>query len=132
MLVLHNMAHQGRGPLSDFNRLGLPEHWRAAFRLDDPVGGTCCNVLKAGLSAAHRLVAVSEGYAWEIGTDTGGWGLAAAVREQAAKLCGVANGIDLHEWNPATDPHLATDGARRPSELWKEAERCVCVCVSGP
>lgn len=110
VLVLHNVAHQGRGPLADFNRLGLPGHWKDAFKLDDPVGGVCCNFLKAGLIAAHKLVAVSEGYALEIATDMGGWGLAHTLRQQGAKLVGVANGIDEAEWDPATDPFLKGDG----------------------
>jgi starch synthase len=109
-LVIHNMAHQGRGPMDDFARLGLPGHWADAFRLDDPMGGVCMNVFKAGLLAAHRLIAVSRGYAWECATDLGGWGLAPVVRQDEWKLSGIVNGIDMEEWNPATDPHLAKDG----------------------
>ena len=63
-LVIHNMAHQGRGPLAEFQRLGIPDQYRDAFYLDDPFGGECMNILKAGLTTAHRLVAVSHGYAW--------------------------------------------------------------------
>jgi starch synthase len=109
-LVIHNMAHQGRGPLADFAKLGLPEHWRGTFTLDDPVGGTCMNIFKAGLITAHRLIAVSHGYAWECTTDLGGWGLAPVLREGGWKLNGIVNGIDMEEWNPETDPHLAKDG----------------------
>ncbi len=38
------------------------------MRLYDPIGGEHMNVLKAGLECAHRLVAVSLGYAWECQT----------------------------------------------------------------
>jgi len=109
-LVVHNMAHQGRGPMADFERLGLPPGWAEAFRLDDPVGGVHMNVFKAGLIAAHRLIAVSEGYAQECTTDLGGWGLAPTLRGQQAKLCGVVNGIDLAEWSPESDVHLRSEG----------------------
>lgn len=109
-LVVHNMAHQGRSPMAEFGRLGLPAHWKDAFLLDDPFGGICMNIFKAGILAAHKLIAVSEGYAWECTTDLGGWGLAPTLRSQGAKLSGIVNGIDTEEWNPMRDPHLQSDG----------------------
>lgn len=109
-LVVHNMAHQGRGPLADFDRLGLAAHWRDAFALNDPMGGLGMNIFKAGILSAQRLVAVSEGYAWECTTDMGGWGLAPTLNSVGWKMSGIVNGIDLEEWNPATDVHLQNDG----------------------
>lgn len=66
--------------------------------------------MKAGMQFSHRIVAVSEGYAWECQTQEGGWGLDAIVRENNWKLRGIVNGIDTQEWNPALDPHLQSDG----------------------
>lgn len=68
------------------------------------------NIMKAGLITAHKLVAVSHGYAWETKTDMGGWGLAPTMNENATKLSGIVNGIDTVEWNPEIDPHLRSDG----------------------
>ncbi|MCO5557127.1 hypothetical protein L7F22_010683 [Adiantum nelumboides] len=110
ILVIHNIAHQGRGPLSDFSLLGLPDHYIDKFRLYDPVGGEHCNVFKAGLITAHRVVAVSHGYAWECQTQLGGWGLDGVVRDHNWKLRGIVNGIDDKEWNPELDVHLKSDG----------------------
>ncbi|GAB4816234.1 hypothetical protein N2152v2_003280 [Parachlorella kessleri] len=135
VFVLHNVAHQGRAPMDDLQFLEIPEHYRELFRLDDPIGGEHMNVLKAGAITAHRIVAVSHGYAWECKTQEGGWGLDAIFREQdwklrgAAALCffavvssaeilceqdwkleGVVNGIDYREWSPAVDPFLSSDG----------------------
>ncbi|KAL2631158.1 hypothetical protein R1flu_015844 [Riccia fluitans] len=110
ILVIHNMAHQGRGPMTDFHKLGLPEHYLAKFRLVDPIGGEHCNVFKAGLISAHRIVTVSHGYAWEVQTQEGGWGLHGVIGEHSWKLRGVVNGIDEKEWNPETDPCLQSDG----------------------
>lgn len=112
--VIHNMAHQGRGPLDEFNALNLPGHYRDYFRLDDPMGGECMNIMQAGLKLATKVIAVSEGYAWEITTDMGGWGLAPTIRDFGeGKLSGIVNGIDLNEWSPDIDHHLDNDGYTR-------------------
>jgi hypothetical protein len=49
-------------------------------------------------------------YAWECQTAEGGWGLDGVLREGAWKLRGIVNGIDTHEWSPASDAHLRSDG----------------------
>ncbi|KAF0929733.1 hypothetical protein E2562_024425 [Oryza meyeriana var. granulata] len=38
VLVIHNIAHQGRGPLDDFSYLDLPAHYMDLFKLYDPFG----------------------------------------------------------------------------------------------
>jgi starch synthase len=68
------------------------------------------NVLKAGIEYATKVIAVSPGYAWEIGTDEGGWGLAHTVRGANEKVSGIVNGIDFHEWDPQHDKYLQSDG----------------------
>jgi starch synthase len=135
VLVVHNISHQGRSPPDDVRRLGLPDHHQGAFYLDDPQEGACMNVLKAGieyatkvrvdfpnpdtlfahtgltLSFIHRkVIAVSPGYAWEIGTDEGGWGLANTIRNAQGKVSGIVNGIDFNEWDPQHDKYLTGDG----------------------
>ncbi len=101
---------QGRGPMSDYAKLGLPEHYADKFRLFDPIGGEHMNVFMAGLITAHRIVTVSHGYAGECQTREGGWGLDGVIRDHNWKLRGVVNGIDDIEWNPKLDPCLQSDG----------------------
>jgi starch synthase len=84
--------------------------YREQMRLYDPIGGEHMNVMKAGIINSHRVVAVSDGYAWECQTQEGGWGLDGVVRESAFKLRGIVNGIDYGEWSPAADAFLTTDG----------------------
>jgi len=108
--ILHNIAHQGRGPLDTLQGLEMPEQYREKFFLNDPIGGEHMNIMKAGFLFSHRVVAVSPGYAWECQTPEGGWGLDGIVRDIGWKLRGVVNGIDPNEWNPAVDPHLKEDG----------------------
>ena len=47
-----------------------------------------------------------QGYAWEITTPEGGWGLDGVLQGVQHKLDGIANGIDTTEWSPETDGHL--------------------------
>ena len=61
---------------------------------------------QAGISTADRVVTVSPGYAWEIQTPEGGWGMEEMLASRAYALNGVLNGIDGSEWSPESDPHL--------------------------
>jgi len=116
VFVIHNMAHQGRAPMDDLRNFEIPDNYTELFRLYDPIGGEHMNIMKAGMATAHRMVAVSHGYAWECQTQDGGWGLDGVVRENAWKLRGVVNGIDVKDWNPALDVHLdSVDGYERYS-----------------
>ncbi|KAM3713839.1 hypothetical protein ACJW31_01G286800 [Castanea mollissima] len=110
VLVIHNIAHQGRGPVADFTYLGLPEHYLDLFRLYDPVGGDHLNIFAAGLKTADRVITVSHGYAWELKTSEGGWGLHGIINENDWKLRGIVNGIDVKDWNPQYDVFLTSDG----------------------
>lgn len=76
----------------------------------DPVGGDHFNIFAAGLKAADRVVTVSHGYARELKTIEGGWGLHGIINENNWKLKGIVNGIDTQEWNPQLDEHLKSDG----------------------
>ncbi|KAK4346600.1 hypothetical protein RND71_032939 [Anisodus tanguticus] len=110
VLVIHNIAHQGRGPLEDFAFVDLPPHYMDPFRLYDPIGGEHFNIFAAGLKTADRVVTVSHGYSWELKTSEGGWGLHEIINENDWKLRGIVNGIDTQEWNPELDVHLQSDG----------------------
>lgn len=110
ILVIHNIAHQGRGPVEDFVYVDLPSHYLDLFKLYDPIGGDHFNIFAAGLKAADRLVTVSHGYARELKTSEGGWGLHGIINENNWKFGGIVNGIDTKDWNPETDVHLQSDG----------------------
>lgn len=49
----------------------------------------------------------AQGYAWEITTSEGGWGLHEVLQSRQDKLNGIVNGIDMAEWDPAHDPDTA-------------------------
>ncbi|CAL9121616.1 unnamed protein product [Musa textilis] len=110
VLVIHNIAHQGRGPIGDFSYVDLPGHYMDFFKLYDPVGGEHFNIFAAGLKAADRLVTVSHGYARELKTPEGGWGLHGIINDNDWKFQGIVNGIDTRSWNPEFDMYLQSDG----------------------
>ena len=95
--------------MSELHDLEIPDHYREVFRLDDPVGGEHMNIMKAGIMTASRVIAVSSGYAWEIQTPEGGWGLHHVLQQQNWKLSGIVNGIDYNEWHPLSDKCLAAE-----------------------
>lgn len=49
--------------MAEASGLEIPEHYIDLFRLYDPIGGEHMNIFKAGLTTAHRIVAVSHGCA---------------------------------------------------------------------
>lgn len=62
-------------------------------------------------STSNSLITVNsafhvQGYAWEITTAEGGWGLDGVLQGVQHKLDGIANGIDTKEWSPKADAHL--------------------------
>ncbi|KAL0909223.1 hypothetical protein M5K25_020070 [Dendrobium thyrsiflorum] len=110
VLVVHNIAHQGRGPVENFFHVDLPEQYLDLFKLYDPVGGDHFNIFAAGLKTADRVVTVSHGYAWELKTSEGGWGLHEIINHNDWKFRGIVNGIDTNDWNPKLDVYLQSDG----------------------
>ncbi len=64
-------------------------------------------MFKGGLAFADRITTVSETYAQEIQTPAFGEGLDAHLRYHCPKLCGIVNGIDVEQWDPAADKLLA-------------------------
>ncbi len=62
--------------------------------------------LKAGLVSADLITTVSPSYAREIQTAPFGVGLDGLLRHRKDSLHGILNGVDVAEWNPATDVFL--------------------------
>jgi glycogen synthase len=54
-------------------------------------------------------VTVSPGYAKEIQSWVGGWGLEGLLAQRSYVLNGIVNGICMDEWNPAEDRFLAAN-----------------------
>lgn len=104
VFTVHNLAYQGRFPLSDFGELGLPESWQQPGAALEFHGELC--FMKTGLVLADQVTTVSPNYAKEIMTAEYGMGLEGVIRSRAGHLSGILNGVDPDSWNPATDPRL--------------------------
>lgn len=101
--TIHNLAYQGRFPAASFPATGLPWrhfNWRELEFYDR------VNLMKGAIVYADGVSTVSETYAREIQTPEYGFGLDGVLRDRAADLRGIVNGIDVDAWNPQTDPHL--------------------------
>ncbi|HXF82005.1 MAG TPA: glycogen synthase GlgA, partial [bacterium] len=103
VLTIHNLAYQGIFPAEQFTLTGLPG---AFFTLHGLEFWGQVNLLKGGLYFADMLSTVSETYAREIQTPEFGAGLDGVLRDRAADLVGILNGVDYSVWDPAVDPFL--------------------------
>jgi starch synthase len=103
VFTVHNLAYQGVFPKEVIPHLGLP--W-AVFRHEAMEFFDQLSFMKAGLTFADALTTVSPTFAREIVTPEGGFGLDAVLRQRRADLHGILNGIDMAQWDPATDPNL--------------------------
>jgi starch synthase len=108
--TIHNLAFQGRfaagvWPLLNLDR-GLFTPQGLEFYGD-------VDFLKAGLVFADALTTVSPHYAEEIRTPEFGDGLDGVLRQRAADLRGILNGVDYAVWSPDVDPTIAARYDRR-------------------
>jgi starch synthase len=104
VFTIHNLAYQGWFPAWAFGLTGLP------WFLFQPAGVESLgfmNFMKAGLSFADQLSAVSPSYAEEICTPEFGFGLDGVLRQRRNVLTGILNGADYQVWNPETDATLS-------------------------
>ncbi|XP_024524899.1 starch synthase 1, chloroplastic/amyloplastic [Selaginella moellendorffii] len=116
VLAIHNLAHQGVEPSTTYGNLGLPPDWYGALEWVFPNWarahaldkGEAVNHLKGGIVTADRILTVSQGYAWEMTTAEGGFGLDGLLRSRNSVINGITNGIDVDDWNPATDRNIAS------------------------
>lgn len=115
ILCIHNMAHHGTEASTVFGSLGVPDDWYGCLeyvfpehmRAHELDKGEAVNPMKGAIVTADRLLTVSQGYAYEITTEEGGFGLEQLLRGRQHVLNGIVNGVDIDEWDPATDQHIA-------------------------
>lgn len=100
IFTIHNIAYQGVLGFPSLDVLGIP---RELFRADIVEQGGSVNLLKGACALASRISTVSPQYAREILDEPTAFGMANFLRERAAKLIGIVNGIDNDAWDPSTD-----------------------------
>jgi starch synthase len=120
LFTIHNMAYQGLFPkyVLPMTGLGWDEFKPERLEFYDQV-----NYLKAGLVYSDAVSTVSQRYSEEIQTDEFGHGLQGVLQDRAGELSGIVNGIDLGEWDPATDKDLPAHYTVKNHEKKVESKR---------
>jgi starch synthase len=109
VFTIHNLNYQGIAGPDAFPVAGLHSRYWGPDALEH--FGTL-NPMKAGIIFADQVTTVSPNYAAEIQTAEHGAGLDGVLRALSFKLTGILNGIDVDEWNPATDHFIASNYER--------------------
>ncbi|WP_031433737.1 glycogen synthase GlgA [Methylomarinum vadi] len=110
VFTIHNMAYQGIFPSSTFHALNLSNK---LWHTDGVEFHGMLSFLKGGLAYADRITTVSATYANEIQTPEFGYGLEGLLSHKHTVLSGILNGMDLEQWDPAADPHIASNYTAR-------------------
>ncbi|MDX8398578.1 MAG: glycogen synthase GlgA [Mariprofundaceae bacterium] len=130
--TIHNLAYQGVFSSQWLGRLGLPTHH---FHPDGFEFHEQINCMKAGIFMADSITTVSPNYAKEILTSEYGCELEGFLQQNQHKLTGIVNGLDIQQWDPATDPALPSpygDGNIHGKKQCKHALQQHCGFKSNP
>jgi starch synthase len=103
VFTIHNIAYQGVVDKEWVPRLGL--RWED-YRVNGFEFWDRLSLLKAGVMFSDALTTVSPTYAEEIQRPEYGYGFDGVMASRRSVLTGILNGIDVDEWNPATDRFL--------------------------
>jgi starch synthase len=104
VFTIHNMGYQGLFPPETLPLLMLP--WDL-FTISKMEFFGQVNFLKGALAYADFVTTVSRRYSQEIQTAEYGFGLEGVLRDRAATVTGILNGVDYDEWSPQTDKFAA-------------------------
>jgi starch synthase len=102
VFTIHNLVYMNNGAAPYLREYGLALS-------DSPLLPDWARDSLMGLGLAHAdmLSTVSPGYAREILTHEGGYGLEGVLQARRKRLEGILNGLDLDEWDPARDRQIA-------------------------
>ncbi len=104
VFTIHNMGYQGLFPPDTLPLVMLP--WELLTISKMEFFGQV-NFLKGALVYADYVTTVSRKYSHEIQTTEYGFGLEGVLRNRAATVTGILNGVDYDEWSPQTDKFIA-------------------------
>lgn len=118
--TVHNLQYQGNFARWVLRLLGLGDEY---FNPDGVEFYGQVSFMKAGLMYADVVNTVSRTYAEEIKTPAFGYGMDGILRSRAQDLFGIVNGINYHEFNPATDPRIYKNYSLETAEYKRENKR---------
>lgn len=105
ILTIHNIAYQGKFSF-DFVKdlLGVPDLFMTSQYIE---AYGCANFLKAGIVFSDKINTVSPTYANELKYPYFSQGLDGILKERGDDFSGIINGINVEDFNPHTDKHIA-------------------------
>ncbi|MFW5888147.1 MAG: glycogen synthase [Patescibacteria group bacterium] len=102
--TIHNLNYQGRAEIDSLSLKKSPEeHLKSLSRDPDK---SKINFMAQGILGADSVTTVSPTYAEEITDSPQGAGLERVISQNKHKITGIVNGIDVKQYDPATDPAL--------------------------
>src|ERR1700756_2074780 len=104
LFTIHNMGYQGLFPAEILPLLMLP--WDL-FTISKMEFFGQVNFLKGALVFSDYVTTVSRRYSQEIQTTEYGFGLEGVLRNRAATVTGILNGVDYDVWSPEVDKFIA-------------------------
>src|SRR5438046_6597293 len=103
VFTIHNMGYQGLFSPDTLPLLTLP--WDL-FTISKMEFFGNVNFLTGALVYSDFVTTVSRKYSQEIQTTEYGFGLEGVLRNRAATVTGILNGVDYDEWSPETDKFI--------------------------
>ena len=100
VITVHNLAYQG---VFDYEKLAVTGLDTKFFNWEQMEFHGRLNLLKTGIAFADSISTVSPTYAVEIQGSEQGCGLEGILQDRVDCLSGILNGIDVSQWNPASD-----------------------------
>jgi starch synthase len=117
VFTIHNIGYQGLFPPDILPLLTLP--WDL-FTIAKMEFFGQVNFLKGALVVSDFVTTVSKKYSQEIQTTEYGFGLEGVLRDRAATVTGILNGVDYEEWSPQADKFIVSRYS--PSDLSGKAQ----------
>lgn len=117
-IIIHNLPYMGSGceeALRNYNITPSTDSRLPEWSRHIP--------LPLGMQAADLIITVSPSYALEIQTPAYGNGLELFLKSRSDSIMGIVNGIDINDWNPATDPDISHNYGFENLELRKENKK---------
>jgi len=103
VFTIHNIGYQGLFSPDTLPLLMLPWDLLTISKME--FFGQV-NFLKGALAYSDFVTTVSKKYSQEIQTTEYGFGLEGVLRDRAATVTGILNGVDYDEWSPQTDKFI--------------------------
>ncbi len=122
LFTIHNLGYQG---IFDPDVLGDIALDKSVFTPECMEFWGQLNFMKGGIYFSDGVSTVSKAYADEIQTREFGFGLEGFLKEHAAHLTGILNGVDYEEWSPETDPNIPHRYSARDLAGKRECKRAL-------